>query len=203
MSDLERQKLDEAIDACRPLSDDLDQPQFAELAKRIETDGQIRRLFERSQAFDTAVARAIKQDIDVPIGLAERVLASLKSMQQQESAPSDCQVLPAQASGDSVSSDSKASRAGTSRRRWLVGLVSAGSVAAALCIGTGLYLRRTLATDEIVTWAIDWPDTTIDGTGWKPFSEEFDGYPIPLAIAALPSGLANRFHRAVERDGRL
>ncbi len=186
MSDLERQKLDEAIDACRPLSDDLDQPEFAELAKRIETDAEIRHLFERSQAFDTAVARAIKQDADVPAGLAERLLASLASMQQPES-PSDGQVSLKQASGESVSSDSKARRAGMSRRRWLLGLVSAGSVAAALCIGAGLYARRTLATDEVVTWATDWPDTRIDGTGWKPFSEEIDGYPIPLTIASLPS----------------
>jgi len=66
----------EAIDACRPGTDDLHMREFAHLAEQVERNPEIRRLYEGTQRLDAAIAGAFR-DEPVPDGLDERLLASL------------------------------------------------------------------------------------------------------------------------------
>ena len=70
------------IEACRPGSDDIDAPQFAEelgdAARAIASDEQAELLYTRIQQSDTAVAKAF-HDVDVPTRLQDRLLAALEA----------------------------------------------------------------------------------------------------------------------------
>lgn len=71
-------ELSELIDAVRPASDDLAQPDFARLAERSRRDAQTRAILQRSQRLDLAIGDAL-QDLPVPSGAVERLLTTLAS----------------------------------------------------------------------------------------------------------------------------
>ena len=68
-----RQRLWEAMESCRIGSDDLSDPQFADLATRLTEDPELRGQFQRLQAADRAIKVAFLADVPVPAGLANRV----------------------------------------------------------------------------------------------------------------------------------
>ncbi len=67
-----RQRLWEAMESCRSGSDDLSDPQFADLAARLAEDAELRGQFQRLQEADGAIKAAFAQ-VPVPAGLADRV----------------------------------------------------------------------------------------------------------------------------------
>jgi hypothetical protein len=69
--------LREAMDACRPRSDDLRLPDLAPLAERLASDSASRRLFDRLQRLDRRISTTAL-DVSVPAGLAERILARVQ-----------------------------------------------------------------------------------------------------------------------------
>ena len=71
------EEIQQAIDACRPGSDDLQQPEMAALAEAIRRDPDVRRRYECSQQFD-ALVRGPFRDVPVPDGLADRLLAAVE-----------------------------------------------------------------------------------------------------------------------------
>ncbi len=68
----------EQLDACRPESDDLQLPEFAGLAQAVRDDATVRAEWDRTQTTDRAV-RCAMQEVSIPAGLAERILAALAS----------------------------------------------------------------------------------------------------------------------------
>jgi hypothetical protein len=70
------QEIQQAIDACRPGSDDLQQPEMAALAETIRREPDVRRRYECSQQFDGLVRESFR-DVPVPDGLADRLLAAI------------------------------------------------------------------------------------------------------------------------------
>src|SRR5688572_11232473 len=66
----------ERIDACRPGSDDLHDPRLAPLADELAESPIKRDLYQRVQALDAVIGEAI-DDVPLPAGLSERLLASL------------------------------------------------------------------------------------------------------------------------------
>lgn len=72
------QEIQQAIDACRPGSEDLQQPEMALLAEAVLRDPGVRRRYERSLRFDAGVRQAFR-DVPVPDGLGERLLAAVDS----------------------------------------------------------------------------------------------------------------------------
>src|SRR5262245_49923672 len=68
------QRIREQVDACRPDSQDLNDPELRDAADAIECDERARRLFESSQRLDSKVRRAMR-DVEVPNGLEQRLLA--------------------------------------------------------------------------------------------------------------------------------
>jgi hypothetical protein len=109
-------RLIEAIEACRPQSDDLSQPDLAFLRVELARDPQLEEAFQRVQTTDAAVGRVFR-DVPVPEGLADRLLARLAEARQLEAAK-----VPAEIQGR------------RSRRRWAIGGVVAIAAAAAILI---------------------------------------------------------------------
>lgn len=62
----------EAIEACRPGSDDLADPALAHLAEKLEATAELKGLYERIQRVDAGLAAAF-HDVAVPEGLAQRI----------------------------------------------------------------------------------------------------------------------------------
>ena len=76
-------RLIEAIEACRPQSDDHLQPDLAPLAAELAGNARLREAFERIQTTDAAIGRAVR-DVPVPEGLADRLLVRLAEARQVE-----------------------------------------------------------------------------------------------------------------------
>lgn len=73
---MDPRELHERLDACRPGSDDLAQPELADVRAELQRDAGLRRRANKAEQFDRAVAASM-QDVTVPLGLKERLLASL------------------------------------------------------------------------------------------------------------------------------
>ena len=71
-----RQRLWEAMESCRNGTDELRDPQFADLASRLAEDPELRGQFRRLQEADGAI-KAGFTNLPLPAGLAERVLRCL------------------------------------------------------------------------------------------------------------------------------
>lgn len=75
--------LREQLDAVRPDSDDLRDPQLQEAARAVEESPQWQQTFERQEQFDRQVATAM-QAVDVPEGLQSRLLEALAEAGQED-----------------------------------------------------------------------------------------------------------------------
>jgi hypothetical protein len=68
----------ELLEACRPGSDDLSDPAMAPLISQMAASRELDDLYERLQKLDGCLAAAF-QDVPVPDGLADRILARLNA----------------------------------------------------------------------------------------------------------------------------
>ncbi len=174
----------EGIEVCRPGSDDLQSPELVDVAQCVEFGSQARAVYERAQKWDASVSRAMEQ-VEVPAGLAERILAALG----QQSAPSES-FDRAVAGAQSVEADANAAitprPAGSpwSRRQWLA---AASVVAATLLVAVfaSQYFRagNELAPDEMV-------DTWLAGLSphWNEMQDVPRGFVLPVSLTTEPSG---------------
>jgi hypothetical protein len=131
----------EGIEACRPASDDLQSPDMTDVARAVQDDPEARLAYERVQQWDAAMAQSMDQ-VGVPAGLAERILARLRSAAGETSLLAGA-VAPASDNGEAtleVRVATAPTRAGWSRRHW-VGAAVSGIVAAALVIAVGYWLQ--------------------------------------------------------------
>lgn len=113
-----------ALDAHHPGESLADDPALVDVARALENDAAARRLRERVERADRRIGAAM-QAVDVPAGLAERLLAGLPAM-ECETKPVASDSAAADASADAVQI---ASRSG-SGRRWRRRAFLAGGVAA-------------------------------------------------------------------------
>lgn len=90
-------ELSEQIDAVRPASDDLAQPDFMRLAEHSRRNADVRAVLQRSQRLDLAISDAL-QDLPVPAGAVERLLNTLSSA----AAATDTQATTPDASASGV-----------------------------------------------------------------------------------------------------
>lgn len=117
------------LDACRPASGDLSQPELNALAERVATDGRAAEIHVRIQRIDAAMRRAM-HNVALPSGLENRLLARL-----HEAALGNTQRLNTPPPPTDTASAGR--NTSLSRRQWLVwstGLASAiaASVAAVM-----------------------------------------------------------------------
>ncbi len=154
---MERSNLRESLDACRPGSADLAHSELADARAELDADAGLRRRVRRAEQFDRSVAGAM-QDVAVPAGLQERLLAALGSALPAESAAVDAAPRPDTA----APSDGKVD----TRRRapMLVG-------SAFLALATGLLVTLT------VRWFFggdEWAPRSITDAAVQKFAAEYD-----------------------------
>jgi hypothetical protein len=133
--DLTDERLLEAVEACRPASDDLADPEFAALAAELGKNRKFAVYFARLQKVDAVLAGAI-QDVPVPQGFSGRLLAALAA--QAITPPMSLPAEPDQAPFVAPAVE-KAAAARSRARPWMFSV--AGAVAALLLVGVGLLQR--------------------------------------------------------------
>ncbi len=117
-------RLLEAMEACRPGSDDLEDPALAPLAEALAADPDLAELFERLRRVDSRVAEAFG-DVPLPEGLADRITARLAAANNGQK-PAGAAPQP-----DETGVDQPIAEAAKRPRRGWPGWVLAGTVAAA------------------------------------------------------------------------
>jgi hypothetical protein len=120
------------MEACRPDGDDLAHPEMAPLAAQLAADPELETVFRRLQQADAPLGEAFG-DVPVPDGLADRILARLA--EGRADSPSDARPRAADPEGAGYGSPpEEVEPAGSLRRRWLLGGVGVGAVAASVAI---------------------------------------------------------------------
>ncbi len=175
---MNERKLSEMIDACRPGSDDLDQPEMARLAKQIAAEPSLRTRYERTQQLDARIARSIA-DVDVPPGLHERVLSKL------------C--------GAGVPACIDPNYAPSRRGRLLYNrrIISLAAVAVGLLLLVGGYVlwprHHSFNYDDLLKLSTDWYTQLRREVAWQflPPHEMVRDYPVAGAIRPHPGHWAD------------
>lgn len=125
------ERLLEAMEVCRPASDDLADPALAELAVELGRNHRLEIVFARLQKVDVVLAGAI-QDVPVPAGLADRLMAALAVPAVAAA------LLPAEVVAQSPVQPARRP-ARLSSRAWLFSL--SGAIAAMVLIAVGWFQR--------------------------------------------------------------
>ncbi len=163
----------EQLDACRPGSDDLSLPEFAEARAALAADEAARRWYADRQAQDAALS-SVWRDVEVPAGLEQRLLAGLA--QHLVDAPADSAEFPSpkvEPAEQLAAAELPApvARARTGRRRWLLLAVTA----AGLVLAGALWWRQPprLTLEQLSQLSRSLADQSaalaVDADAWKPF----------------------------------
>lgn len=126
------------LEAARPSSDDLRDPELAPAANHLDACPRCREVYASRESLDRRIGRVMR-DVPVPVGLRERLLESLGEKAVPQSAP-------AASKAKDVSQ-----RAASSRRRWLHAMVGVSIAAAALVSGVVLLLTGDPPADTRLT----------------------------------------------------
>ncbi len=189
----------EAMEACRPGSNDLSDPALAflatELAARAELDG----LFERLQRTDGVLADVF-QDVPVPEGLEDRILAHLAAGRaaSSDSGPKKgpgliCRNGPEGASHKLNLVPFSAHRRRISRRLWLA-VGAATAVAASVLIAVLLHSQAPAqyTGQEVLELAIDLFNTP-SSEPWQTAAPP-RAYPLSPDVVVVPQPRWRRVH---------
>lgn len=117
----------EAVEACRPYSDDLADPAMSAAAAGLAGSASLRALAERIERLDVRIGDAF-HDVPLPAGLAERICQRLAAA-DAESEPESAPVIDEPVSAEPIASAGEPGPRVS--RRWLV-MGMAGIVAAAV-----------------------------------------------------------------------
>lgn len=149
------ERIIEAIESCRPGTDDVSDPALAFLAAELSADPELDDLYERLQRLDARLAEVFA-DVPVPEGLADRILGGIAS----RTAAASCQSEQiADVSGQTPATDAATPLSParkTSRRRWFAAAAVALSVAASVLIAVVQFQRPVaMSEDDALGRAID------------------------------------------------
>ena len=191
---MNHRRIKEQIDACRAGSDDLHLPELAQLAERVESDPQVRHLYEQTQQHDGAIAGTMRQ-VPVPEGLAERLLAKLAAQRgEADTGLSDPlgdvdlhAAPPADADGAGLAAPARVPPALVSRRFWLGTTVTTAAVAILVAMGLWLTGEEPLSADAVVEKVRDMIGKDLRHVRWQANPETApSNYPFPLSINQDP-----------------
>ncbi len=173
-----------AVDACRPGYADWEMSELAALREQLD-DQELRAVLERSQQFDAWVQEHL-HDVEVPEGLADRLLAGLSIGALQDDLPDDARCAPG---ADQIDVDR--------RFDWRTMLALAMSMAAVVAFVVALTVwdrpREVFSAGQLQGLALSWPDE-ISSAGWRAIDDPtFSGSP-----PNSPLGRAVRRWKVVE-----
>lgn len=160
--DRNKQDILQAIDACRPGSDDLYQEEMSALAEALQSDPQAQQWYDRTQRLDAVVTEAFR-DVPVPEGLADRLLEAVSKTDDDE----EKVVEPA---GQS-STKQQSTKMGRKWLRWTISLTSCATLLL-LMVGTFLFFFQSKPVydrDDVVKQAMTWTrDLNSRDRSWNP-----------------------------------
>ena len=146
----EQEQIRELLEAFRPGLDHLQSPEFQLLAERLAGDQRLQEQFERSQRLDGAVSAAM-QDVQVPEGLADRLLDAVT-------------VQPA---SDALGTDASSELPRRNWRRWQ--WLSAAAIVAGLAAILGYALianqPEPITPRQLARQALQWTDPVAHSGG--------------------------------------
>lgn len=168
----------ELIDACRPSQEDIDRPEFSELAKELSQDPNLRRVFARSQEVDSAIQKVF-QDVAPPPGFAERLL---ESIDQLDASPAVAEAKPRVEPATRTTPEARlfektellvepcVEPARRSSRRSLAimaGIASISALAATIAIWLAMPQPITTPTDHAIAEIVDQWNTDLNEANWQ------------------------------------
>jgi hypothetical protein len=147
----------EAMEVCRPASDDLADPALADLAAELGRNHKLEVIFARLQKVDAVLAGAI-QDVPVPTGLADRLMTVLTLHAVGEPA-----LLPAPLETAVAPCLSRPAR--RLRRGWMFSV--AGAIAALVLIAVGWFHRSQVeySPSSVLEAAVDFFNSDLEQRG--------------------------------------
>jgi hypothetical protein len=170
--------LREMIDACRPDQHDPQRPELAADLAPLARDGEqpeVAEAVRRSERFDRNVRTAL-DDVPLPPGLAERLLAKCEG----------AVITPAQASDEKVVGKK------SPRRKFLAQLSIAASLLIVMLAAYPAFkyifpTRPPVTADELAQSAVSWFDDCGPGVQWTPVNEKIlTKYPLSSALRFRP-----------------
>ena len=166
-------QLREAIDACRPGSEDVRSADFKDLAAQLSRAPELRAVYDRAQRADIRLGQAV-DDVPARANLADRLLAQLLVAQQQTEQDRAATLVVATA-------DAASSRA-TGHRMWYVALA-----ASLLAIASGWwYLQpRDISSADVPELVAECYEKL--GAQWSHLPAPH-GLAVPRVIALRPHG---------------
>ena len=183
---MDNRKIHEMIDACRPGSEDVDLSEVSPLADQITADSALRRRYQRTQRLDARLARAV-DDVDIPVGLRERILARLAEQGpgargQEPGDGGEGRGARDEARGEAIT----VGRAPSRRRFFALAAVAAGLLL--LVTGYTLWPRHaTLTKASLLNLTGRWFGQLRANAAWQPLPPHEMIRDFPLADAIRPS----------------
>lgn len=150
----------EMIDACRAGHDDVDQPEFSELARELSQDPKLRQLFARSQEVDSAI-RTTFQAVTPPPGFAERLLEAIETAAIEDVEGTLAMAAKTEACVEPARRTSRRSLA------MMAGVASISAIAAAITIWLAMPQPISVSTDHAIAEIVDRWNTALDEANWQ------------------------------------
>ena len=182
------QDMKQAIEACRPGSDDVSLPEMSHLAEAIRQDPGIRELYDRTQQSDAVIVNAFR-NVPVPEGLEARLLEAVREADHGKSLdqrPSPRSIRPSGVDTAEAGCTFPRRRG----RKWFRTAISLTAMAMTLLI-TVAYLNRSrpepIPSDQLRAEVSAWRDLVVR-YGWR---EDIDSAtsrnrPLDADIVAMP-----------------
>jgi hypothetical protein len=188
-------KIRESIEACRAARDErlcdelgrdgLDEVSQELVSQELARDEEARLVYDRVHAWDAAIAQSL-EGVNVPVGLAERILKGLRSGGKSAAGEllsgSVAAATEATGAGGQIEPAPSESAAWT-RRRW-AGTAAAGLVSLAVLAALAVYLRQE-SDVELDLLADQWQARLSDQ--WQPAAEAPRDFAVPASIRVAPT----------------
>jgi hypothetical protein len=181
-------KLHEMIDACRPGSEDIRLPEMSPLADRIAGDPELRHRYQQTQRLDARLGQAVGE-IEIPIGLRERILARLEGAGNGGQGPGARGQGPGEAAqGAGAMGDGGVALAPV-RRWWVFTLAAIAAGLLLLVAGYSVWPRRPAFTyDKLLNSSSQWFEQLRANSAWQPLAarQVIRDFPVAEAIRPRP-----------------
>jgi hypothetical protein len=180
-----KEAIKEAIDACRPGTDDASLPEMSVLADSLRKDEQVRGWYDRTQRSDVAIGSAFR-DILVPEGLADRLVAGVKREGGDLAQESSSFIDEAVREQSELNAAAGVAVPDKRRRPWKgMGICVAAVVAVVLVVFLLVPSGRRDITEGLPGEVNAWIDEVAQSNDWN---SDFEEAPVQLypAIRAAP-----------------